>query len=148
MKGTDQFHIGVIVDDFDATLSQLTEMFGYEWSPPISVAMPVTLPDEEVTLDMRLTYSKTEPRVEVVQSIAGTLWVPAPGSGVHHAGYWSDDLLADAAILEAHGYAVEARGIQPDGSLTWAYHRNPSGIRVELVSRALQPGLEQWWSSE
>ncbi len=29
----------------------------------------------------------------------------------------------------------------------WAYHRSPHGPRIELVSRGLQPGLEQYWSS-
>ena len=96
MRGADQFHIGVIVDDLDAALMELTEMFGYEWCPPLAVQTPVVLADGEMMLDLRFTYSVTTPRVEVVQAIPGTLWVPAIGSGIHHAGYWSDDLTADS----------------------------------------------------
>jgi len=56
------------------------------------------LPDGEATLDLVFTYSKTEPRVEVIQSMPGTLWVPAEDSGIHHLGYWSDDVAADAHV--------------------------------------------------
>ena len=42
-------------------------------------------------------YSRNAPRVEVIQSVPGTLWVPAVGSGIHHIGYWSDDIARDAA---------------------------------------------------
>lgn len=147
MRGADQFHIGVIVDDLDAALMELTEMFGYEWCPPLAVQTPVVLADGEMMLDLRFTYSVTTPRVEVVQAISGTLWVPAPGSGIHHAGYWSDDLTADSALLEANGYLTEAKGVRPDGTPAWAYHRSSSGPRIELVSRQLQPGLEQYWGS-
>jgi hypothetical protein len=147
VRGADQFHIGVIVDDLDAALMELTEMFGYEWCPPLAVQTPVVLADGEMMLDLRFTYSVTTPRVEVVQAISGTLWVPAPGSGIHHAGYWSDDLTADSALLEANGYLTEAKGVRPDGTPAWAYHRSSSGPRIELVSRQLQPGLEQYWGS-
>jgi hypothetical protein len=85
--------------------------------------------------------------VEVIQSVPGTPWVPVPGSGIHHAGYWSDDPTADAALLVSRGYAEEARGVHPDGVPAWTYHRAPSGPRIELVSRALQVGLEQYWAS-
>ena len=73
----------------------------------------------------------------------GTLWVPAPASGIHHLGYWSDDVAADAARLTARGYAAEATGVRPDGTAVWAYHRSASGPRIELVSRAIAAGLEQ-----
>ena len=89
----------------------------------------------------------TVPRVEVIQSIPGTLWTPAVGSGIHHLGYWSDDVATDAALLAARGYAAEATGVRPEGSPVWAYHRSASGPRIELVSRELAVGLEQYWGS-
>jgi hypothetical protein len=147
VRGADQFHIGVVVDDLDAAMVELTEMFGYEWCAPLAVQTPVVLPDREMLLDLRFTYSVAAPRVELVQAVPGTLWVPAPGSGIHHAGYWSDDLTADSALLEDHGYLTEAKGVRPDGTPAWAYHRSPSGPRIELVSRQLQPGMEQYWGS-
>ena len=90
MRGADQFHVGIVVDDLHAALAELTELFGYEWCAQTSG--------------------------ELIQSVPGTPWVPAPSSGLHHAGYWSDDTAADAALLVSRGYAEEARGLDADGS--------------------------------
>ena len=140
MRATEQFHAGIVVEDLDATLDDLSELFGYEWCPEINIQTPVLLPTGEATLDLRFTYSATVPRLELIQSIPGTLWVPAPMSGVHHLGYWSDDVASDGALLTARGYAVEATGVRPDGTPVWAYHRSPDGPRIELVSHALEAG--------
>jgi len=85
--------------------------------------------------------------VELIKSVAGTPWVPAPGSGIHHAGYWSDDVAADGRLFAARGYAEEAKGVGPDGTPIWSYHRSGRGPRIELVSRQLVAGLESYWAS-
>jgi Glyoxalase/Bleomycin resistance protein/Dioxygenase superfamily len=147
VKATDQFHVGIVVDDLDAALGDLSALFGYQWCPQLEISTPVVLLGGEATLDLVFTYSTAAPRLEVIQSMPGTLWVPAPGSGIHHLGYWSDDVSADAAALTARGYAMEATGVRPDGTPAWAYHRSPSGPRIELVSRDIAAGLEQYWAS-
>ena len=147
MRGEDQFHVGIVVDDLDAALGDLTHLFGYSWCPSMAVETPVVLPSGDLVLDLRFTYSATLPRVEVIQSVTGTLWMPAAGSGVHHVGYWSDDVEADSRRLIERGYAEEARGVRPDGAAVWAYHRNATGPRIELVSREIQAGLEGYWAT-
>jgi hypothetical protein len=144
---TDQFHIGIVVDDLDAGLDELGDLFGYEWCPVFAIETPVVLPEGETMVDLRFAYSKTEPRVELIRAVPGTPWVPATGSGIHHAGYWSEDMTVDGRRLDACGYAEEARGVRPDGTPIWAYYRSPRGLRIELVSRQLQAGLEQYWAS-
>jgi hypothetical protein len=139
--------VGVVVDDFEAALDDLSHLFGHRWCPPLSVSTPVLLPEGEISLDLVFTYSSTTPRVEVIQSIPGTLWTPAAGSGIHHLGYWSDDVAADAAHLSERGYVAEATGVRPDGAAVWAYHRNPSGPRIELVSRDIAAGLQGYWAT-
>jgi hypothetical protein len=147
MKGDDQFHVGIVVDDLDAALAELSELFDYEWCPQMAVATPVRLPAGDIVLDLCFAYSATMPRVEVIRSVPGTPWVAAAGSGIHHVGYWSDDLAGDAARLVARGYEEEATGVRPDGAPVWSYHRSARGPRIELVSRDLQPGLTQYWAS-
>ncbi|MGA2830837.1 MAG: hypothetical protein ABSF03_32530 [Streptosporangiaceae bacterium] len=78
--------------------------------------------------------------------IPGTLWEPAAGSAIHHTGYWSDDVAADSAELERHGYVPEATRAGPDGVPFFAFYRSATGFRVELVSRKAQPGLEGIWA--
>lgn len=146
MEGAHQFHVGMVVDDLDAAMVELSELFGYTWCPPLAVETPVRLPAGDIMVDLRFAYSATTPRVEVVRSAPGTPWVRSD-SGLHHVGYWSDDLDADAARLVARGYAEEAAGVRPDGAPIWSYHRGPHGPRIELVSRLIQPDLEGYWAS-
>jgi hypothetical protein len=146
MEGGAQFHVGIVVDDLDAALSELSELFAYEWCPQLAVETQVRLPEGHIMLDLRFAYSATLPRVELVRSVPGTPWVPAD-SGLHHVGYWSDDVAGDGARLVARGYAEEAAGVRPDGVAVWSYHRSARGPRIELVSRELQSGLEGYWAS-
>ena len=145
MRAEDKFHVGIVVDDVESALVELTELFGYEWAPEMGAPTSVRLPTGEAVLDFRAVYSKTTPRLEIVRPIPGTIWVPAD-SGVHHLGYWSDDVVADSASLEGRGFATEAVGVRPDGTVFWAYHRKPGRPRIEIVTRDLQPVMEEYWS--
>jgi hypothetical protein len=147
MRAEDQFHIGIVVDDFEATLGALAALFGYEWCDEIGGATPVKLPDGDSVLELWCAYSKTAPRLEIVRSVPGTLWEPVAGSGVHHVGYWSDDVPADSAELARRGFATEAAGTGPDGVPYWAFHRGATGPRIELVSRTVLPAFEQYWAT-
>jgi hypothetical protein len=138
----------VVVDDLDAALLRLSELFGYRWSDVFEGQVQVWLPDGDREIPLRFVYSRTFPRIEVIQAIEGTVWVPSAGSGIHHLGYWSDDVEGDGARLEEDGYVMEARGRVPNGAAPWSYHWAPAGFRVELVDRALQPMLERFWAGE
>jgi len=147
VRATDQFHAGIVVDDLEGAQAELTELFGYQWCAPIAVSTPVTLPAGDMVLDLVFAYSMDTPRLEVIRSIPETLWTPVPGSGIHHLGYWSDDVATDSSLLTGHGFPAEATGTRPDGPPSWAYHRRPDGPRIEIVSRDLQPALEQYWAT-
>jgi hypothetical protein len=146
MKAADQFHTGVVVEDLEKALAELSALFGYEWCDEVRVDQPVQLPSGDTTIEFRFRYSRSTPRLEVIQQQPGTLWVPARGSGIHHLGYWSDDVAADSAALEGAGYAFEAAGTGPDGGRTWAYYRPSDGPRIELVSLSLEPFMEMMWA--
>lgn len=145
MRAEDQFHVGIVVDDVDATLAELTARFGYKWSDRIGGPTSVVLPTGPTEVEFSLVYSRTVPRLEIIRSVPGTIWTPVAGSGIHHIGYWCDDVDADARELESSGFTTEAVGTQPDGRANWAYHRGPTGPRIELMSRRLQPLLEHVW---
>jgi hypothetical protein len=144
LRAEDQFHVGIVVEDFETALAEFSSVFGYRWCAEIGGPTEVTLPGGRAVLDLRCAYSRTSPRLEIVRRIPGTLWEPAPGSGIHHIGYWSDDVPADRAELERHGYLPEATR---DGAVPFAFYRHPAGFRVELVSRKAQPGLERYWAA-
>ena len=142
MRAEDQYHVGIVVPDLDRAKAELSELFGYEWAGEMAFPTPVTFADgSEDTLDLRLVYSRTAPRLELVQSIGRAPWIPSD-SGAHHLGYWSDDLDADGAALEAKGYAREVSG----AGGVFAYHRSPAGARIELVHRSVKEAMEQSWA--
>jgi hypothetical protein len=146
VNAADQYHAGIVVDDFDDALERLTALFGYEWTPEFGGRVPVRLPSGEREVELRVVYSRSEPRVEIIQAVPGTVWEPVSGSGIHHLGYWSDDVAADGARLVEQGYVEEASGLGGGGSAMWSYYRAPSGPRTELVSRSLEPFLAQLWA--
>lgn len=143
MQPRDHYHIGIVVDDLDATLTRLTEVAGYRWCEQYAGDQVVETPGGEITIPLRFAYSMDEPRLEVIQSVPGTLWQPAD-SGIHHLGYWSDDVARDVATLEANTYALEATAMLDDTAL-WAYCKAPTGPRIELVSRIIEPFLRDWF---
>lgn len=146
MKLADRFHLGIVTAEFEATRAMLTSVFGCEWGPEIGGATAVALPSGEAVLDLRCAFSTSLPRLELVRSIPGTMWEPASG-GVHHVGFWSDDVAADAAELAANGYVLEASRNGPDGKPFFTFQSGPGGLRVELVSTAARAGLERCWAS-
>ena len=146
MNVADNYHVGIVVDDLDATLAWMTETAGYQWCDEFKGDVPVRTPKGESVVSMRFAYSMNAPRLEIIQQAPGTVWEPTT-SGLHHLGYWSDDVAGDAAALEQQGAAMEVQGLTPDGGLMWSYHKGSIGPRIELVSRAALPLMEQWWAT-
>jgi len=147
VRAADQFHVGIVVDDFEATLKDLSELFDYRWGEEIRASVPVQLATGEITIDLGFVYSLTTPRLEIIRSIPGTLWTESPGSGLHHLGYWSDDVPSDSDRLARQGFGREAAGCDPDGVPYWAYHRQGKGPRIEIVSRAIEPLFQTYFET-
>ena len=141
MGAIERFHMGIVVDDLDVALAELTELFGLEWGAEVALPVPVRFPDGEREVDIRFRYSCSEPRLEVIQAVPGTIWTPVEPSGLHHIGCWSDDIAADTARLQAKGYEVEAEGLDDSGAVAWAYFSGPARPRIELIDRSLESGI-------
>ena len=146
MKPEDLYHTGIVVEDFEGALRQLTAVAGYRWCDELALDQVVWTPEGDVTVPIRFVYSMSEPRLEVLQAVAGTVWTPST-SGVHHLGYWSDDVNRDMETLVGHGMTIEVKAPLPNGSTLWAYCRGESGPRVELVSRTLEPMMAGWFAT-
>lgn len=143
MKPEDLYHTGIVVADFDATLQWFTDVAGYRWCDEYAGEQTVKAADGEKTIPLRFAYSINEPRLEILQAIPGTLWAPT-SSGVHHLGYWSDDVDRDIDALVATGFKIEVRAPLPDGTSLWAYCKGETGPRIELVSRLIEPAIREW----
>jgi hypothetical protein len=69
---------------------------------------------------------------ELIRAIPDTLWEPAEGPNLHHLGYAVDEVAPAAEALNARGCRQVYRNPTP-GRAT--YHRLPSGMLIEIVSR-------------
>lgn len=144
------FHTGIRVPDLDAAMTEIGGAMGVTWAEPVTnPAQAVWTPDQgsqEVAL--RFTYSCEGPQhIELLQGAPGSPWDGSEHPGVHHQGVWVDDVAAEAAALEAAGWSCAAAGLAPeDGYGGFAYMQPPSGAIIELVTSAIKPMFDKWWS--
>jgi catechol 2,3-dioxygenase-like lactoylglutathione lyase family enzyme len=134
----DCYHVGIVVPDIQAAVERLTAAAGYSWTKPIEATMPITTADGDYEVPFKFVYSIEAPHLEIVQEVPGTVWTAGPGGAAHHLGYWADDIAATVEALEAAGYRLEARPTGPELS-TFAYLIDSTGVRIEIVDRAMFP---------
>jgi hypothetical protein len=143
VRHEDLFHTGVVVADVAAAEEELGELLGLTWLESEGEA-PMLLEDGPRTVAMKVAYSEQGPhRLELIQSVPGTVWV-VPGHGhPHHLGYWTDDVAAATGFLLSKGLprVVNLGTVRDDEFPTGVYHRARNGIYIEVLSRALEPFL-------
>ncbi|MDQ7907458.1 VOC family protein [Phytohabitans sp. ZYX-F-186] len=143
------YHTGMIVDDLDKAMVQMGGALGLLWAPPKEAKTPLLCPEGVRDRHVRFTYSLRGPHfVELLEQIdAGPYLSLTGGRYIHHLGYYTDDLTAAAAALEAQGYRRELSGVPEDGRITRAsFHYNPQapGMWIELVSHEIAAEIGGW----
>lgn len=123
------WHIGVAVDDLEQGKQEFADVFGLSWRP--TRVRGLTLTDAqgiEYEVECRVTFSEGGPfAVELWEAVPGTPLAAPPGGGVHHIGYWIDDMAEENSRLSALGFGPHATvGARP------LLNRGPSGTVVEL----------------
>ena len=83
MKAESLYHTGVVVDDLEKTMNWLADVAGYTWTEVVSVDQDAVTPDGEVTIPMKMAYSGADPRLELLQTVPGTVWTPADSGAPH-----------------------------------------------------------------
>lgn len=141
------YHFGIVVSDFDKSLEELSNNLGIEWASVTEFEIECEQPNGIVTADMKVVYSTTgPPHFEVIRVAPGTVWGQAD-QGVHHLGYWTENLQEDHKRLTDAGYVWESTYRNPDteGPYGFTYHTlKETGIRVELVDLARKPAFDNW----
>jgi catechol 2,3-dioxygenase-like lactoylglutathione lyase family enzyme len=140
------FHVGIVVPDLDLARARFTELLRLHWGRIIGHEIEVRDGEgNDLVVPNRICYSTEPPYLELIQEVPGTPWVCNEHSNLHHIGFFSDTLAADSRELSAaacpleladgHGYATPS---------AFTYHRDPLGIRVELVNADLREAMEQF----
>jgi catechol 2,3-dioxygenase-like lactoylglutathione lyase family enzyme len=135
------YHVGIVVPDLAAARTTFTAQLGVTWGPVLHLDT-VEYRDAagaDVVLPTTMCYSADGPHLELIQEVPGSIWVCNEHSNLHHIGFWSDDLVADGADLTGAGCPLQLCGRSgSDAPVSFAYHRNDLGVRIELVDAALR----------
>jgi catechol 2,3-dioxygenase-like lactoylglutathione lyase family enzyme len=123
------WHIGIAVPDLERGQQELGDVFGVRWRP--TRVRKLTLSDgagRRHEVECHVAFSLGGPfAVEVWQAVPGTPLAAPKAGGVHHIGYWVDDVAAEARRLHALGYPTYATAAS-----TPLLNRGPAGTLVEL----------------
>jgi hypothetical protein len=139
LRHADLWHTGIVVDDLAAAKDELGAALGVTW---FEGGGEVRLRTGDEVRSVRTSYALSQDgphHVELCQSVAGTLWTVAPPGQVHHLGWWTEDVVATSAALEAEGLPVVASiCFDDDSPPVCAYHRAATGPYIEVVGIALR----------
>lgn len=151
------YHVGIVVPDIEAAKQHFTDLLGVTWGPVVHVdAYGVRAFDLEAgdleTGDGRdlvfpntLCYSTEAPHLELVEEVPGSVWECNEHSNLHHIGVWTDALPDDSARYTELRCPLQLCGHDGDTApMQFAYHRDPLGVRIELVDVALKPMMEEF----
>ena len=123
------WHIGIAVPELETGQEELGEIFRLRWRPTrvrkLTLADASGRPHE---VECHVAFSRGGPfAVEVWQAIPGTPLDIPEGGGVHHIGYWVDDIASEAKRLDALGFPAYATA-----ATTPLLNRGPAGTLIEL----------------
>lgn len=137
------FHTGIVVDDLATAAAEMGEQLGVTWYEGGGEVLLVTADGAALTKTAYVLSREGPHHLELVQSVRGTLYTPAPEPRAHHLGYWVDDVADASAALEAQGLPLDTSMCfgRADAPPICAYHRAGDGFFVELVSRKMRKVL-------
>jgi catechol 2,3-dioxygenase-like lactoylglutathione lyase family enzyme len=141
------YHVGIVVPDVEAAKAHLGELLGVTWGPVVHVDEYGVQDGDgnRIVVPNTLCYSTEPPHIELVQEVPGTVWECNEHSNLHHIGVWSDALPADSTAYSELRCPLQLCGHDADTAPTqFAYHRDPLGVRIELVDIALKPVMEEF----
>ncbi|WP_165521843.1 VOC family protein [Micromonospora zingiberis] len=143
------YHTGLIVDSLSNAMQTWGAALGLDWAPPKTSTAPMLCPDGIVDREVRFTYSLQGPHfIELLEQVDPTPYLNLTGGRyVHHLGYFTDDLVAASADLEARGFRRELSGVADDGQIARAaFHYSPEspGMWIELVSHEIAEEIGNW----
>jgi len=162
MKGI--HHAGIVVSQLDRSIDFYLDVLGLEL---LSEPGPFT---SSPHLDRVLGITDARLRGVLLKAGAGAIelhefaapeWtgerpVPAHALGAQHVAFWTDDIAAEKAAIEARGgvfiSAINVIDSGPFAGFRTSFIHDPDGVRIEFVQLAYWPaadrrrGIEQYWA--
>jgi len=125
------FHVGIVVEDIEAAMAELSAAIGVTWP------QPHTSQYGEWTI--RVTYTmEGPPYIELIEGEPGGPWDTSRGPRVDHLGIWADDVPGECARLSGLGLPLSFEPTSVGKPFTFCYHDAPTiGTRIEAVRSSL-----------
>jgi catechol 2,3-dioxygenase-like lactoylglutathione lyase family enzyme len=157
-------HAGIVVSDLDQSIDFYLEVLGLQL---MTEPGPFT---QSPHLDRVLGLRGARLRGVLLKAGAGAIelhefqtpaWtgdrpVPAHALGAQHVAFWTEDIVAETAAIQARGgvFTTDVNVIDsgPFAGLRTAFIRDPDGLRIEFVQVAYWPaadrqtGIERYWA--
>jgi hypothetical protein len=138
------YHVGIVVPDLAAAQAELSAQLGVTWGPVLHLDATEYRDGSgrDLMLPTTICYSVDEPHLELIEAVADSIWVCNEHSNLHHIGFWSDDLALDGIDLTGSGCPLQLCGrAGDDAPVSFAYHRNDLGVRIEIVDTAMREAM-------
>ncbi len=138
------YHVGIVVPDVGAARRQLNEQLGVVWGPVLRLdaADYRDGSGHDLVLPTTMCYSVDGPHLELIEEVPGSPWVCNEYSNLHHIGFWSRDLAVDGDDLAVSGCPLQLCGrAGDDAPVSFAYHSNDLGVRIEIVDGNLRDAM-------
>ncbi|MBP3037849.1 VOC family protein [Arthrobacter sp. zg-ZUI100] len=143
------YHHGIVVADLESAVAAASREHGLTFTDPWVGTQRIRTPEGVQEVEFRFVYSAEGPvHLELIQQMPGTLWVTDGVADIHHLGYWSDDVAADGARLEAGGMELAFEHVPDEGRMSgYRYYRSALGFYVELVHSSMREPMENLWAA-
>ncbi len=134
--------IGVVVRDMQKALENYTNLFGVHFPRVFEPKYTnQTYRGKPGNFLMRIAIAKLSPTVEfeLIQPLSGETiydeFLEAQGEGIHHLGFFVQDIRARVEAMQQMGIAVLQSGQRPGGK--WAYMDTKplAGMIIEWIER-------------
>jgi hypothetical protein len=141
------WHIGLLVSDIDQAVVELADSLGTSFTPTATVHFERVEDPEPRSIDIRVSFSRGPgPQLEVIEDVAGVgiYSIRSHGPGLHHLGYWEDQIDAMYRTRLEAGTVSVARVVGPDGGLMAWYGTTPQspGVLLEFINAEARAAIE------
>ena len=129
-------HIGVVTNDIQPAMEELTRRFGVRWNVPSAVEKVYVVSSGQMAWPITVVHSSGPMAIELIEGPPTSVWATSELTRLHHYAFWSSDLEREVAAMQQKGYDLELTVAATDRHPSeFAYLVRSGSPRLELIQR-------------